>query len=62
MVKPIAKEANIEFHKSYFVYMSYFFTIRSTWEYLRALLKPKFLLSSASLSDASLIRVCGMYE
>ena len=34
--------------------------LRSTWEYLRALLRPKFLLSSASLSDASLSRVCGM--
>ena len=35
------------------------FTFRSTWDYLRALLRPKFLLSSASLSEPSLLRVCG---
>ena len=32
---------------------------RSTWDYLRALLSPKFLLSSASLSEESVCWICG---
>ena len=34
-------------------------SFRTTWDFLRALLRPQFLLSSASLSDASVLRICG---
>ena len=46
-----------ESHGTYWVQLIFY--QRSSWDYLRALLNPKFLLSSASLSETSLIRICG---